>query len=157
MAAQTTNVNAVMSKVKKKAGVELSDLREKLWTQVQQGGQGSEGEVAWKAVSDAYDLDGLSGDEKEKLEKFVKATNTTPYLLSGVRGGNRHCNNFFGFPVFREHELWGVVTIDALDDEFDAKMADRLKAAGITPQSVSDWINLQLDVVAAVFEDVVQL
>ncbi|HEX4959981.1 MAG TPA: hypothetical protein VF173_04015 [Thermoanaerobaculia bacterium] len=155
LVAQTANVNAAVSKVKVKAGVKLSDERKKLWADVQKGGQGSEEEVAWKAVSEAYDLDNLSDDEKGELESFVKATNTTPYLLSGVRGGNRHCNNFFGFPVFREHELWGVVTIDALDDEFNTKMADRLKALGVP--SVSDWINVQLDVFAAVFEDVVQL
>lgn len=164
------DVNSAVAKVKAKdKGVDLSGLREQLWKQVQEG-EGEyrrEGEVAWRAVESSCDLSGLENDEEKKLlEEFVKDTNTTPYLLLGVRGGKTHCNNFFGFPVFRKDQLWGVVTIDALDERFEEKMAKRLEPfckktdenpnPAVATEVVDYWIHEQLRLFATVFDDFLQ-
>jgi hypothetical protein len=162
---RSKDINSVVGRVKpKEKGVKLVQLRERLWLKVKEGVQGREGEVAWSALEDACDLASLTDGERANLAEFVVETNTTPYLLLGVRGGKTHCNNFFGFPVFSRDRLWGVVTIDALDEEFERKMAKRLEplrnwdgeVPPITTEVVEKWIQEQLKLFAKVFDDFVQ-
>jgi hypothetical protein len=163
---RNSDINDVAAKVKlKEKKIKLATLRERLWIEVRgkEGAHQCEGEVAWSAVEASCDLEGLTDEERQGLEEFVKRTNTTPYLLLGVRGGNSHCNNFFGFPVFRRDRLWGVVTIDALDEEFDRKMARRAGPLrnwdGEPPDTKKEvlekWIQEQLRLFAKVFDDFV--
>jgi hypothetical protein len=169
---RTSDINGAAVKIKKKdRTVDLASLREGLWEEVKESEHSREDEVAWRAVEESCNIESLTEDEKNLVSKFVKETNTTPYLLLGVRGGKTHCNNFFGFPVFKRDSLWGVVTIDALDDGFEAKMAQRVKdLIGVVEPSgasgsgaffsmtgsVEHWIDEQLKLFAKVLDDFVQ-
>lgn len=169
---RTKDINGAVAKIRRKdKTANLAGLREQLWEQVKKSTHSREDEVAWKAVEESCMIEGLTDEEKLLLSKFVRETNTTPYLLLGVRGGKTHCNNFFGFPVFKKDDLWGVVTIDALDESFEKKMAKRVRdLIGLGEESsgadsgsltsmtavVDHWIDEQLKLFAKVLDDFVQ-
>jgi hypothetical protein len=58
-------------------------------------------------------------DHRNYIEKFMRETNTTAYDLFTVNG-KKHCNHFFGFPIKdKSGNIWGIVTIDILDESND--------------------------------------
>lgn len=156
------DINLAVGKIKPmREGVNLREMRERLWKKVQEGEHGAEGVVAWEGVEECYNLEALTDDERESLRKFITQTNTTPFLLLSVRGGKKHCNHFFGFPVFRRDQLWGVVTIDALDKNFYMEMTKRVNAllgsGSAEREAVDHWIDGQLKLFAKIFDDFVQV
>ena len=55
----------------------------------------------------------LEKTETNKLRDFMVETNTLAYDLFAINNGT-HCNHFVGFKIIKNGQIWGVITIDAL-------------------------------------------
>jgi hypothetical protein len=57
----------------------------------------------------------IEDNKKQHIKDFMISTNTAAWDLFNING-KKHCNHFVGFKVWDKGKLWGVVTIDVLDE-----------------------------------------
>lgn len=107
----------------------------------------------------------LSDEEVQQVKDFMSQTNTNLFELMTINNGV-HANHFLGFKVYKssadldnKRPPWGVVMIDAIDDEdFEIISAAKLQNGNLplpaTASNNSNWINVLLSAFTKIFANI---
>jgi hypothetical protein len=100
----------------------------------------------------------------DRLQNFMISSNTNLDLLLAINPRKTkngkvglHCNHFIGFKIYRDQKVWGVVTVDALDERPFRELI-RIKRRGSNKsykRELDSWLEFLLEAFSKTFSGVV--